>query len=77
MLFIYLIDTFNLKLKIIFMIVLPILVACTVVNSDYLKNRYFGQVFSKMYEERSFKHLEDNIYKNFINQALMFLKIIY
>ncbi len=62
MLFIYLIDTFNLKLKIIFMIVLPILVACTVVNSDYLKNRYFGQVFSKMYEERSFKHLEDNIY---------------
>ena len=46
------------------MIVLPILVACTVVNSDYLKNRYFGQVFSKMYEERSFKHFRrQHIYK--------------
>ena len=61
-LFIYLIDTFNLKSKIVFLIILPILVTFTVINSDYLKNRYFGQVFSQMFKERSLKYFEDNIY---------------
>ena len=62
MLFVCLIDIFNFKLKIFFLIILPILIILIISNSDYLKNRYFGQIFSKVYAEKNFKHFENSIY---------------
>ena len=34
----------------------------TLLNSDYLKHRYFGQIFSKIYAEKNLKYFEDSIY---------------
>ena len=62
LLFIHLIDFFDLKSKLIFLIILPIIVITTVFNSDYLKNRYYGQIFSKIFTEERFQNLNDNIY---------------
>ncbi len=62
LLFIYLIDIFDLRLKLIFIIIFPIMAVITVLNSDYLKSRYYGQIFSKVFTEKKFKNLEDNIY---------------
>ena len=60
--FIYLIDIFDLKSKIVFLIILPIIITITVINSNYLKNRYHGQILSKIFTEKRFQNLENNIY---------------
>ena len=57
-----LIDIFDFKSKITFFIVLPILIMIVVNNSDYLKNRYIGQIFSKIYTEKNLEYFENNIY---------------
>ncbi len=61
-LLICLIDIFDFKSKITFFIVLPILIMIVVNNSDYLKNRYIGQIFSKIYTEKNLEYFENNIY---------------
>ncbi len=62
LLFIFLIDIFDLRSKLIFLIILPIIIVVTVVNSEYLKSRYHGQIFSEIFTEKKFRNLEDNIY---------------
>ena len=57
-----LIDIFDFKSKITFFIVLPILIMIVVNNSDYLKHRYIGQIFSKIYAEKNLEYFENNIY---------------
>ena len=57
-----LIDIFDFKSKITFFIVLPILIMIVVNNSDYLKNRYIGQIFSKIYTEKNLEYFQNNIY---------------
>ena len=57
-----LIDIFDFKSKIIFLIVLPILIILVVNNSNYLKHRYIGQIFSKIYTYKNLKNFENNIY---------------
>jgi len=61
-LLIYLIKIFDLRSKFIFLIILPITVIIIMFNSDYLKNRYYGQILSKIYTEKIFQNLENNIY---------------
>ena len=48
-LFISLIDVYDFKTKLIFFIALPTIMIITIFNSDYLKNRYYGQIISKIY----------------------------
>ena len=62
LLFIFLIDIFDFRSKLIFLITLPIMILITVTNSDYLKIRYHGQIFSKILTEKKFKNIEENIY---------------
>ena len=62
LLFINLIKIFDLRSKFIFLIILPITAMIIMFNSDYLKNRYYGQIFSKIYTEKKFQNLENNIY---------------
>ena len=38
------------------------MILITVTNSDYLKIRYHGQIFSKILTEKKFKNIEENIY---------------
>ena len=61
-LFVSLIDILNLKLKIIFLITLSVVIILTVLNSDYLKKRYFDQIFSKIYVENNIEFFENNTY---------------
>tara|TARA_B100001057_G_C22770180_1_gene919243 strand:- start:63 stop:1325 length:1263 start_codon:yes stop_codon:yes gene_type:complete len=61
-LFICLIEIFDFKLKITFLIILPIVIILTVFNTDYLKNRFFDQIFSQIYSEKNLKKFNDNIY---------------
>ena len=62
LLFIYMIDVIDMKSKIILSLTIPIIIIITVLNSDYLKLRYFGQIFSKIYTEKNFKYFENSIY---------------
>ena len=62
LLFIYLIDIFDLKSKFLYLIILPIIITITVISSDYLKNRYYGQIFLNIFTEKKFQNLENNIY---------------
>ncbi len=61
-LLICLIDIFNFKLKVTLLIVLPMLIMLVIINSDYLKNRYIGQIFSKIYADKNLTYFENNIY---------------
>ena len=62
LLFIFLIDIFDFRSKLIFLIILPIMILVTVLNSEYLKSRYHGQILSKILTEKKFKNLDENIY---------------
>ena len=42
--------------------VLPALMVSTIINTEYLKNRYYGQIFSAIHKEKNIKHFENNIY---------------
>ena len=61
-LFISLIDVYDFKTKFIFFIALPTIMIITIFNSDYLKNRYYGQIISKIYKEKNINTFNDNIY---------------
>ena len=51
-LFISLIDVYDFKTKFIFFIALPTIMIFTIFNSDYLKNRYYGQIISKILQRK-------------------------
>ena len=73
-LFISLINVYDFKTKIIFFIALPTIMIFTIFNSDYLKNRYYGQIISKIYKEKNINTFNDNIYIKLYRSGFLVFK---
>ena len=76
--FILILDNFKIKHKIIFFILLLASIIFVIYNSNYLKNRYVGQLFyyflekdSKKIEESSYYKLYKSGYNVFKNYPLL------
>ena len=74
-LFLSIIDLIKLKIKILVFFILIGSVILTISNSDYLKNRYYGQLYREAFINKDSKFFKENIYIKIYNQALRFLKI--
>tara|TARA_Y100000816_G_C26054328_1_gene553130 strand:- start:58 stop:1323 length:1266 start_codon:yes stop_codon:yes gene_type:complete len=61
-LFLSLIDFIKLKSKIIILFILILSFVLIISNSNYLKNRYFGQLYSEAFLEKDSKFFEENTY---------------
>ena len=61
-LFITIIDVIKLKSKIIFFVFLIISITLTILNSDYLKQRYFGQLYYEAFVVKDSKFFKENLY---------------
>ena len=60
--FIGFLDFIKFKYKIIVLIILTCSIILVILNSNYLKNRYLGQLYSEVFVDRKSTFFEDNIY---------------
>ena len=74
-LFLSLIDFIKLKSKIIFFFVLILSFVLIISNSNYLKNRYIGQLYSEAFIKKDLKFFEENIYIKLYKSGLKVFKI--
>tara|TARA_B100000963_G_scaffold333151_1_gene325286 strand:- start:70 stop:960 length:891 start_codon:yes stop_codon:yes gene_type:complete len=61
-LFIGFLDFIKVKYKIIILTILVCSISLVIINSDYLKNRYLGQMYSEVFVEKKSNFFEKNIY---------------
>ena len=73
-LFLSSIDFIKLKSKIIIFFVLILSFVLIISNSNYLKNRYFGQLYSAAFLEKDSKFFEKNIYIKLYKSGLKVFK---